>query len=109
MELRAKQVVWNMPTQVHRVVQNSYDVNCPYLINAVKDEVAPSSAPAPHVQGAQTGPNLVPRLAVGKVRTLEECFNCRDECAAIDGGLAPTKFLCRPLNDSDKVALGCFR
>jgi hypothetical protein len=100
---------WQVAADVHGVVQNSYDLDPPGLSRVVQHEVAPSSPLPRNMQGAHTRPNLVPRSAVGEVRAVGQCRECRDQCAPVNEGLPSPELLSCPLKVGDKVAFSCFR
>ena len=102
-------MVGNVPADVHRVVQNSEDVDGAAARSPIEDEMSSSSAASSDMEGAQTPLDLVPSVAVGHKRIGGQCAERVDERLAIDRCLLSPELLDRPLNDGHKVALGWLR
>ena len=94
-----------MPADLHRVVQNSDDINCAAR-SPIDNEMSSSSAVSSDMEGAQTPLDLVPNVAVGHKRIGGQFAERVDERLAINRCLLSPELLDRPLNDGRKVALG---
>ena len=94
-----------MPADVHRLVQNPEDVDRSLAGKTIEDEMSSSSAVSSDMEGAQTGLDLVPSVAVGHKRIGGYCAERGNERLAIDRCLASPELLGRPLKDGHKVVL----
>jgi hypothetical protein len=74
-----RQIVGSMPTNVHRVVQNPYDLDDALVRNPIMDEISSSSAAPGRMEGAQTWMGVVPRVVIGHERIVGERTERRDE------------------------------
>jgi hypothetical protein len=95
-----------MTSQIHRVVQDAHNVNSPYLITAIQNEVAATPPLSSHVEATQTRLDLVARRTIGKVGPIVERCECGNQRASVNQGLPSPKVLRGPLDNSDEVALG---
>ena len=61
-----------MTSQIHRVVQDSHDVNSAYLIAAIQHEVAATPPLSSDVDATQARSDLIARPTVWKVGSVVE-------------------------------------
>ena len=61
-----------MTSQIHRIVQDSHNVNCPHLIAAIQHEVAATPPLSSDVDATQARSDLIARPAVLKVGPVVE-------------------------------------
>jgi len=62
-----------------------------------------------HMQGANTGVNLITGRTTRDIRAIVQCGKCSNKRTTIHAGLASPRILDGPAEDGEKVLLGRFR
>jgi hypothetical protein len=97
-----------MTSQIHRVVQDSHNVNSAYLIASIQHEVAATPPLSSDVDATQTRLDLVARHTIRKARPVVERRERGNQRASVDQGLPSPEVLRGPLDNTEEIALGRF-
>jgi hypothetical protein len=93
-----------MAPQVHAVVQNACDLDCPIVHRPVQQQVAPASSVPGHVERMNTLPNVIALSGSCHIRSADKLSNGFHQGCSICFRLSAAEILGGPLQNSDEIA-----